>query len=312
MKVVLFAWCPTATSYLDALVADGAAPILLVTGPGSPDDGAIATRAARHGVALERSHDVNADSFVDRIRGLAPDLLLIAGCSQILRAPLRGAARLGVVNFHPSLLPHYRGKEPLFWALLEGETRTGCTAHHATDSVDAGPILLAREVFISSRATSASLARDVDEAGATLVSELLAMARAGGLPPGQIPAEPGTMFPPLRKEHGLLDLSRSAIELDRLVRACVGEIPAFLFFGGMKVVALEAEPTEAAVRGAAPGSVVERGGGCLRIATAAGDLVVRRWLFLGRVHDSNELATRLDLHEGMRFTCNPAFSKVGA
>ena len=307
MKVVLFAWCPTATSYLDALVADGARPVLLVTGPRTPEDGAIATRAANHGALLERSEDVNASPFVDRIRALAPDLLLIAGCSQILRAPLRSAARLGVVNFHPSLLPRYRGKEPLFWTLLEGETLTGCTAHHATDTVDAGPILLKREVAIAPRATSASLAREVDEAGATLVPELLAMARAGGLPPGQLPAEPGKLFAPLRPEHGLLDLSRGAIELDRLVRACVGEIPAFFFFAGMKVVVLEAEPSEAALRNVAPGTVVEIGGGRVRIATGTGDLVVRRWLFFGRVHDSDDLAARLDVRVGTRFTGNPAF-----
>lgn len=307
MKVVLFAWCPTATSYLDALVAGGARPVLVVTGPRSPDDGALATRAVSHGASLERSEDVNADAFVERIRGIAPDLLLIAGCSQILRAPLRGAARLGVINFHPSLLPRYRGKEPLFWALLEGETRTGCTAHHATDTVDAGPILLQREVLISPRATSASLASEVDEAGATLVPEILAMARAGALPPGHLPAESGKVFPPLRPEHGLLDLSRGAIELDRLVRACVEEIPAFLFFAGMKVVVLEAEPSEAAVPGTAPGTVVEIGGGILRMATAAGDLVVRSWFFFGRVHDSDELANRLDIRIGTRFTCNPAF-----
>jgi methionyl-tRNA formyltransferase len=307
MKVVLFAWCPTATSYLDALVAAGAAPVLLVTGPRSSDDGPLATRAASHGASLERSGDVNADPFVEHIRGLGPDLLLIAGCSQILRAPLRSTARLGVVNFHPSLLPRYRGKEPLFWALLEGETRTGCTAHHATDAVDAGPILLQREVAISPRATSASLARDVDDAGATLIPELLAMARGGALPPGHLPAETGKVFPPLREEHGLLDLSRGAIELSRLVRACVGEIPAFFFFAGMKVVMLAAEPVEATVRGAAPGTVVEIGRGMLRIATAAGDLVVERWLFFGRVHDSDELAASLDIRVGTRFTCNPAF-----
>jgi methionyl-tRNA formyltransferase len=307
MRVVLFAWCPTATSYLDALVAAGAAPVLLVTGPRSPEDGALAVRAASHGVLLERTEDVNAVPFVERIRSLAPDLLLIAGCSQILRAPLRSAARLGVVNFHPSLLPNYRGKEPLFWAILQGETRTGCTAHHATDAVDAGPILLQREVPISRRATSASLARDVDEAGATLVPELLAMARAGALPPGQLPAEPGKVFPPLRPEHGLLDLSRGAIELDRLVRACAGEIPAFCFVHGMKVVLLEGEPSEAACSHGAPGTVVEIGGGSARIATAAGDLVARRWLFFGRAHDSDELAVRLDIGVGTRFTGNPAF-----
>jgi hypothetical protein len=88
----------------------------------------------------------------------------------------------------------------------------------------------------------------------------------------------------------------------------VGEIPAFLFFAGMKVVVLEAEPGETAVRGAAPGTVVASGGGMIRLATATGDLVVRRWLFFGRVHDSDELATRLDIRVGTRFTCNPAFS----
>jgi methionyl-tRNA formyltransferase len=131
-------------------------------------------------------------------------------------------------------------------------------------------------------------------------------------PRGNFPPSPVSTLSALRKRHGLLDLSRGAIELDRLVRACVGEIPAFLFFAGMKVVVLEAEPADAAVRGAAPGTVVETGGGIVRMATAAGDLLVRRWFFFGRVHDSDELATRLDIRVGTRFTGNPAFPVVSA
>jgi methionyl-tRNA formyltransferase len=307
MRVVLFAWCPTATSYLDALVAAGAAPVLVVTGPHTPADGALATRAAAHGVLLERCEDVNAAPFVERIRSLAPELVLVAGCSQILRAPIRSAACLGVVNFHPSLLPRYRGKEPLFWTILRGETTTGCTAHHVTDAVDAGPILLQTEVPISPRATSASLARVVDDAGAALIPELLAMARTGALPAGRVPPETGTAFPALRPDHGLLDPSRSAIELDRLVRACTGEIQAFCFFQGMKLVLLEATPLEAPLQKAPPGTLVDIGGGTIRIATTNGDLAVQRWLFLGSVHDSDELADRLGMSVGQRVTANAAF-----
>ncbi len=307
MKVILFAWCPTATSYVDALADAGAALVLLVTGPHCPENGALAVCASRHAVKLERCSDVNAPAFVERVGQLRPDLLLIAGCSQILRAELRNTARLGVVNFHPSLLPYYRGKEPLFWAILRGESRTGCTAHHVTQDIDAGPILLQCEIPIDPHATSASLAREADQAGGKLIPDLLALARTGALPPGQIPTELGNMFPPVRPEHGLVDWSRSAIELDRLIRACVGAIPAFCFFERMKLIVLEAEPVEAPLRQALPGTIVALGSGSLRIATELGDLMVRRWLFLDRLHDSDELAQRLDMRVGQRLSANPAF-----
>jgi len=288
----------------------GASPALLVTAPHCPLDGALAVCAARHGIKLERCINVNAPSFVERIHCLLPDLLLIAGCSQILRAEIRNAARLGVVNFHPSLLPAYRGKEPHFWVILRGETVTGCTAHHVTDDIGAGPILLQCEVPVGPRATSASLARDVDAAGAQLIPELLALARTGALPPGHILTETGTVRPPLRREYGLVDWSHSAIELDRLIRACVSEISAFCYFAGMKLVLLEAEPLEALIREASPGTIVALGSGTVRVATESGDLLVRRWLFLDRLHDSDELASRLAMRVGDRLCANPAYASV--
>jgi methionyl-tRNA formyltransferase len=151
------------------------------------------------------------------------------------------------------------------------------------------------------------LARVVDEAGAALIPELLAMARAGALPAGRVPAETGTAFPALRPDHGLLDPSRSAIELDRLVRACAGEIHAFCFFQGMKLVVIEATPLEAPLQKASPGTIVEIGGNTIRIATADGDLAVQRWLFLNSLHSSDELSRRLGMSVGKRVTANAAF-----
>jgi methionyl-tRNA formyltransferase len=305
MNIVLFAWCPTSVLYLDALAAAGAAPSLVVTGTRTPAHAPLAAACDRLGVLLERRDDVNAVDLIARL--CAADLLLVAGCPRILGPELCAAPRLGALNLHPSRLPDYRGREPLFWALLHGEPRVGVTVHHMTEEVDAGPILFQREVAVPPRATSASLAVLVDRAGAELVPDLIALAAAGALPAGVRSPDPGTHFPPLRAEHGLLDFTRDAVEIDRLVRAARGEIAAYTFHRGFRFVVLEGDPDDAGTPGARPGRVVAIDGDALAIATARGVYRARRFLFLDRVHDGPALASALDIAPGAALSANPAF-----
>src|SRR5262245_35200286 len=135
MKIVLFSWCTTTAILLEAIVAAGATPALVVSGLHSCAANVLQQVCTQSGFPFECSDDVNAPVFVDRIRSLAPDLLFVAGCPQILRCPLRDVFRLGAVNLHPSLLPAYRGRDPLFWAIVKGETTIGVTAHHLTEVV---------------------------------------------------------------------------------------------------------------------------------------------------------------------------------
>jgi methionyl-tRNA formyltransferase len=307
MNVVLFAWCPTSVLYLEALAAAGHAPCLAVTGARTAAGAPLVAACERLGVPLERRDDVNAPGFIARLRDLAVDLLLVAGCARILGPELCAAPRLGAINFHPSRLPDYRGREPLFWALLRGEPTVAVTAHRITAEVDAGPILFQREIAVPPGATSASLAPLVDRAGAGLVPEILAHAAAGALSEGFRSPEPGSHFPPLRAEHGLLDFTRSAVEIDRLVRAAQGEIAAYTFHRGFRVVVLEGEPGGEAVAGAAPGSIAAIEGGALGIAAARGVYRARRFLFLNRVHDGPTLAAALGIEVGAAFSANPAF-----
>jgi methionyl-tRNA formyltransferase len=309
-RIVLFSWCPGATMYLDALAAAGAPPRLVVTGT-SPAPGALSGACARIGAILESCADVNDPAFVDRVAAAQPDLLIVAGCSQILGEPLLRAPKLGAVNLHPSLLPKDRGREPLFWAILRGDRSVGITAHRMTKFVDAGPILLQRSIAVPERATSASLARIVDQEGAELVATIVAMARAGALPEGRLPIEPGSRVPPLRPEHGLCDWARSAEEIDRLVRACAGEIRAYTFFDGMRLYLLEAQvaPRERPAQRHSPGTIlaIATADDALTIAAAEGAILATRWLFMDRVHRGAELAAALGLRPGDRFTANPAF-----
>lgn len=328
--------------YIDALAAAGVPPRLVVTGAAARS-AALSRACDRFGIPLEHCADVNDPAFVARVSALAPDLLFVAGCSHILGDALLRVPRLGAVNFHPSRLPFDRGREPLFWAILRGQRQAGITAHRMTAAVDAGPILLQRAVAVPERATSASLALLVDHEGASLAVELLVMAQGGGLPEGWLPASPGSHVPPLRAEHGLVDWARSAEDLDRLVRACVGEIPAYTFYAGMKLKLLEAavhaaappasarpdghssgsarperrgsrETREARETGPSeelgrPGTVLGVEGDALVIAAAEGALAVRRWLFMDRGHSGAELFAALDLEVGARLAANPAFSR---
>lgn len=315
MNVVLFAFCPSSVAYVEALSELGAPPRLVVTGPAPSPEGArapLAEACARLGLSMERSPSVNDAAFIARLRDLPTDLLLVAGCGQILGADLRAVPRIGALNFHPSRLPAYRGREPLFWALLRGEPSVAITVHHVTAAVDGGPILLQRDVEVPDRATSASLARLVDQAGASLLPEVLALAASGALPAGVAQQGPESHFPPLRAEHGLLDFTRSAVEIDRLVRAAAGEIHAYAFHRGMRLVFVEGEPGaegagESPTASELPGRVVSIDADAVAIATPSGVYRVRRILFMKRVYEAPRLAAEIGIEAGAAFTSNPAF-----
>jgi methionyl-tRNA formyltransferase len=307
MNVVLFAWCPSSVAYLDALADSGVPPRLVVTGPRSSAAAPLAVACARLGVPLERGGDVNAPAFLSRLESLSLDLLLVAGCAQILGPALLALPRVGALNFHPSRLPAYRGKEPLFWAICRGETAVAISVHHLTAEVDGGPILFQREVAVPARATSASLAPLVDREGAALIPAILSLAVGGALPPGAPPAGPGSHHPPLRPEHGLFDVTRPASELDRLVRAAQGEIAVYCFYQGMKLVVLEgAEALASEALPGLPGRVLAIGDDALVVGAAPGAYGIRRFLFLDRVHSAPALAAELGIHVGAAFTLNPA------
>lgn len=301
MRVVLFAWCRTASLYLDALAESGSAPLLVVTGPGSPAEAGL----SRPGIPLEEHARANEPGFVARLSQMKPDLLLVAGWPEKLGAAVRGVARLEAVNCHPSLLPRYRGRDPLFWAILNDEREVGITLHRMTDRLDGGPVLLQKAVPVPEGATSATLAEAVDRVGAGLAVELVSAASRGVLPEArEQDAAQATHFPPLAREHGLLDWADSATRLERLVRACRGATLAHCFFHGMKLGVLAAEPQSGS---GPPGTVLDISAEGMLVATAAGGLRIQRFLFVDREHTAPGLADRLDITPGARLTHNPAF-----
>jgi methionyl-tRNA formyltransferase len=98
---------------------------------------------------IARVFDVNSGPFLQELREINPDMILSAAYPQIFGAPLIGIPQYGAVNFHPSLLPSFRGAHPHFWAIAKGAAESGVSAHFMTERIDDGPLLAWRKVPIA-------------------------------------------------------------------------------------------------------------------------------------------------------------------
>ncbi|MCX7750765.1 MAG: methionyl-tRNA formyltransferase [Candidatus Bipolaricaulota bacterium] len=169
------------------------------------------------GVPVLQPRSINAPEVLERLRALAPDVLVVAAFGQFLRAAVLGLPRLGCVNVHAALLPKYRGAAPVAWALIRGERETGVTTFVLDEGMDTGPILLQRAVPIGEEETAGELEARLAAVGADLIVESLEGLAAGRLVPIPQPAE-GTLAPKLHKEDGRIRWEWEAERIHNLVR----------------------------------------------------------------------------------------------
>lgn len=148
------------------------------------------------------------------------DLLLSVGYPKILPPPVLHAPSHGALNVHPSLLPRYRGPSPVFWQVARGETRSGVTVHRMTPGPDEGPILSQVETGIGAEETAGALFLRLARLAARLVLETLDRLEAGALAERPQDSAAASYHRRFRDEDALLNWSRPAEDLARLVRAC--------------------------------------------------------------------------------------------
>lgn len=173
---VVCAYSPVGTSALEGLLEAGVQVLGLYTYPQAPDERwftAPAALAERHGIAIHLEPDFNAQPVYERIRSQAPDLLLSFYFREMIQARFLDLPRLGAYNLHGSLLPAYRGRAPLNWVLVKGETETGITLHAMTPKPDDGHIIAQARLPIAWDETALSLTWRAAEAGRSLVRDVV-------------------------------------------------------------------------------------------------------------------------------------------
>ncbi len=225
-SVVMLGTGDFALPLFEAIHSAGHDVLTLVTQPDRPQGrrqelipSRIKLAAEERGVPVFQPESVNDAESVERIRALEPDFLVTAAYGQILSAELLGVPRVGAVNLHGSILPAYRGAAPVARAIQNGETETGVTVIHMTPRVDAGGMIAVARTPIDPDETAGELEARLALLGAPLTLEALAAIAAGRAE--VIPQDPSlvTKAPKLRKEDGLIDWSRSALEIHNLTRA---------------------------------------------------------------------------------------------
>ncbi len=226
VSVVMLGTGDFALPLFEAIHDAGHRVLMLVTQPDRPQGrrqelipSRIKVAAEERGIPVFQPESVNEADAVERIRALEPDFLVTAAYGQILSAELLGVPRVGAVNLHGSILPAYRGAAPVARAIQNGETETGVTVIHMTPRVDAGGMVAVARTPIDPDETAGELEARLALLGAPLTLEALAAIAAGRAE--VIPQDPAlvTKAPKLRKEDGLIDWSRSALEIHNLTRA---------------------------------------------------------------------------------------------
>lgn len=269
---------------------------LVIAHPPDPEDGSryrsVFDEAKRMGLTAHRRSGRDPD-LRKLLQEAKPDLLWITDYRYLLPSSLLEVPPLGAVNLHPSLLPKYRGRAPLNWAILKGETRLGLTAHFVDSGVDSGDIIVQHAFELREDQDVGDALRILYPAYDRITRDVLKLFDSGSVPRMPQAHEEATVFPRRKPEDGLIDWTRPAREIRDLVRAVARPYPgAYTAADGGRLTIWRARSTEDS-SGAAPGTVyrvedgqahVQCGRGVLIILEAeAADASPARWRPNGRL-----------------------------
>jgi methionyl-tRNA formyltransferase len=238
---------------------------------GRPNPPAVKKSAIRLDIPCIQPEKLRHPETMDQLHIWKPDLIIVAAFGQILRQEVLDMAPFGCVNVHGSLLPHWRGAAPIQASILAGDSETGITIMKMDAGVDTGPILSQRAIAISPEDTGGSLFNKLSLLGADLLLETLPRYLSGELIPTPQPKEGVTYAPRLAREDGHLDFTRSALELERCVRAYAPWPGTWLEWNGAPLKILHARVSEVA----SPGSGLRLTiGGNPALGTGNGTLIL--------------------------------------
>ncbi|MCR4896820.1 MAG: methionyl-tRNA formyltransferase [Lachnospiraceae bacterium] len=280
MRLIFMGTPDFAVGSLESLIAAGHEIALVVTQPdrakGRSDKlvfSPVKECALRHGLEVFQPEKVKTPEAVEVLRGVAPDLIVVAAFGQILSKEILELPKYGCINVHASLLPKYRGASPIQHVILNGEERSGITIMEMNEGLDTGDILLQKELVLAADETFETLHDRLAELGGRAITEALEALEKGSLTARPQREDESCYAPLIRKSMGKLDFSRDAVSLDRQVRAMNPWPGAYTMYDGkmMKIyrVALSDVNTKAA-----PGTVLFVDRDSFTVACAQGSLKI--------------------------------------
>ena len=295
MRIIFMGTPDFAVPCLDILVNNGYQVVGVVTQPDKPvgrkqselKPPPVKKAAIRHGITtILQPTKVRTPEFSDSLRRLKPDLIVTVAYGRILPKEVLDIPPLGCINVHGSLLPKYRGASPIQYALINGDSVTGITTMFMDEGMDTGDILLQEKIEITPDMNYQELYDILKVLGAETLLKTIRELEKGTLK--RIPQDhsKAVTVPIIKKEIGLIDWNKSAVEIHNLIRGTNPWPGAYTFYKGKRLKiwrsavleACPANPAEAGLQSFSekvrPGTlmkifkdnlIIATGDGCLRV-----------------------------------------------
>lgn len=285
MRVVFFGSAPIGFPLLDALLASPQDDVAaVVTQPDRPVGRKLRMTACplkefavQKGLTILCPEKVGSAESIAALQTLNADLFVVVAYGQYIPPAVLDLPPHGSINLHPSLLPKYRGSSPIQWALANGDDLTGVTILYVSEKMDAGDILLQREVPIRPEDDAVRLEPILAQAGAELLMEAVEQIRSGTVRATPQDNAEATDVRKLTKEDGRIDWNLPAAVLHNRVRAfvswpgCFCDVPGRSGQQRLKVFETRVEPGDAmagtVLDTEGDGPLVAAGEGALRLLT---------------------------------------------
>jgi methionyl-tRNA formyltransferase len=256
-RVVVCAYHNVGERCLEELLRLGAKVEMVFTHEDSPTEeiwfSSVRRLADARGLPI-RTTNINDPENAALVREIAPDFLFSFYYRNMIKEEVLGLPTRGALNMHGSLLPKYRGRVPVNWAVINGETETGVTLHYMVEKPDAGDIVDQERVEIAFTDTALDVFNKVTEAAVTVVRRSWPLLAAGTAPRRPMDLAAGSYFGGRTPADGLIDWTKSAMAIYNLVRGVTHPYPgAFTTLDGRKVYVWRTRPLEGEGK---PGTVV--------------------------------------------------------
>ena len=242
MRIIFMGTPDFSVGTLEALVEAGHEVCLVVTQPDKPKGRGkemqytpVKEAALKHGIEVYQPRRIREAECVEKLRQYNADIMVVIAFGQIIPKEILEMVPYGCVNVHASLLPKYRGAAPIQWSIIDGEAVTGVTTMQMDEGLDTGDMLLKTEVPITAEETGESLHDKLAKAGAALCVETLAKLQEGSIVPEKQGESPTAYAKMLDKKLGNIDWTKSAVEIERLVRG-LNSWPSAYTYWNKKVV----------------------------------------------------------------------------
>ena len=243
-RAVVFAYSEVGVRCVRELLAQGVEIPLLFTHADDPGEnrwfGSVQQLAEAHGVRVETPDDPNTPEWIAAGTAANPDFVFSFYYRHMLGKAWLDVPRLGALNMHGSLLPKYRGRAPVHWAILNGETATGASLHYMVEKPDAGALVDQQSVPILENDTALEVSVKVAAAAEQVLRRSLPALAAGSAQARPLDLGAGSYFGRRRPEDGRIDWRRAARTVHDLVRAVAPPFPgAFTEVNGCRLAILE-------------------------------------------------------------------------